>query len=79
MTKRKETDVFIDGTTTIELSEVSGLGWFIEIEELVSSESADVKKEAKNKITSIIRDLGIPEEKIEERYYTELLTGKTEA
>jgi len=76
--KRKNSEVYESEGITIELSFVDTLGWFLEIEKIVTSESAEDKKSAKVSIIKILEDLGIPENKIEERYYTEMLTGITE-
>ena len=73
--KKKSTEIFVSGNTTIELSFVESLGWFLEIEELVDADNNDERSEAKLRITRLIEELGIPREKIENRYYTELLTG----
>lgn len=73
--KRKKSEVFSFGSVTLELSHVDTLGWFIEIEQLIQSENPRDKEKAKETIADILEDLEIPAEKIEERYYTELLTG----
>ena len=77
--KIKHTEVFSSAGITIELSEVETLGWFIEIEKLVTLEAGEeneqVKTTARRDILKILGELEIGEDKIEERYYTELLTG----
>ncbi len=68
----------------IELCEVSSLGWFIEIEKVISipQEFAGTESEsrliedAKKVILGILSNLGIPESRLEHRYYSELLLGK---
>ncbi len=76
--KRKTSEVFVEHDITIELSYVETLGWFIEVEKLVRSEHDKEKEDAKASIRTILRDLEISEEKVESRYYTELLTGTEE-
>ena len=78
ISKRKNTEVFTTAGITIELSFVDTLGWFIEIEKLVTSDSIEDKKKAKKALITILTELKIQKEKLEERYYTEMLTGKME-
>jgi adenylate cyclase, class 2 len=76
--KRKRGEAWICGDLTIELCEVEGLGWFLEIEALVPSglprERAEAECEA---ATGRIRDAlcraGLAESDIEGRYYADLL------
>lgn len=75
MKKVKKSEVFTAGEITVELSFVETLGWFVEIEKLVSSAEKDVQAAAQEEVLAVLRDLGVSEEKLEERYYTELLTG----
>ncbi|MBI9106859.1 MAG: class IV adenylate cyclase [Spirochaetales bacterium] len=68
----------------IELCEVSNLGWFIEIEKVVpiSEDQAGTRAEgrliddAKSVILGVLESLGIPESRLEHRYYSELLLGR---
>jgi predicted adenylyl cyclase CyaB len=76
--KVKKSEVFTAGELTVELSRVETLGWFVEIEKLVSSAEEEAQSAAEAEVRSVLRDLGVPEEKLEERYYTELLTGIAE-
>jgi len=73
--KRKTTDAFDADGITVELSSVDKLGWFVEIEKLVHSENWEDKDSAKEEIMKIFDFLNIPREKVEPRYYTEMLTG----
>lgn len=77
--KIKRSEVYTAEGLTVELSHVETLGWFLEIEKLVISkageENRDEQRTAREEILAILRDLQISEEKIEERYYTELITG----
>lgn len=67
----------------IELCEVSSLGWFVEIEKVisipddVSGKEAELSmiEDAKRVILGILSSIGIPESGLEHRYYSELLLG----
>ncbi|MFP4491226.1 MAG: class IV adenylate cyclase [Spirochaetaceae bacterium] len=77
ITKRKEGELFSWGRVHVELSFVEFLGWFIEIEDILDSESgrndaASVERSKRN-IRSILKQIGIEEECIEERYYIDML------
>lgn len=60
----------------IELCEVSSLGWFIEIEVVIDSPDKSQIKDAQRKIRNILESTGISENKIEQRYYSDMLLGK---
>ena len=65
------------GGVVIELCEVSSLGWFIEIEMVINPEEGTAGiDEAKESIMSVLKDLEIPEDRIEARSYSELLLEK---
>lgn len=69
--KRKEGELFHWNEANVELSHVDGLGWFIEIECIVETETGTEK--AKKKIYSVFNELGIESERIEDRYYIDML------
>ncbi|MDR0656765.1 MAG: class IV adenylate cyclase [Treponema sp.] len=58
---------------TAELSEVKGLGWFIELEIVEDSENREIIEADKKRLLSLLKSLGIGEEQIEKRYYTDML------
>jgi adenylate cyclase class 2 len=58
---------------TIELSLVDGLGWFVELEILAQNDAAPVVEESRKRLLALLSLLGIGEDRIERRYYTELL------
>ncbi len=58
---------------TIELSLVETLGWFIELEILADTNDSETVNSARHKLLACLDRLGIPEEAIESRYYTEML------
>lgn len=70
--KRKRGRVWDAGPDVhIELAEVVGLGWFVEIEAIVERES-DVES-ARLRVKKILAELGVQERDIEPRYYSSLL------
>ena len=56
---------------TVELSMVSGLGWFIELE--ILSENRDNFQSVQNSLITTLESIGIKKSSIEGRYYTEML------
>lgn len=73
--KRKVGERYRAGAATIELSEVDRLGHFIEIEWLVEGGDEGEILRAKEGVRRLLRELDIPEEKIEPRYYVDLLSS----
>jgi adenylate cyclase class IV len=61
------------GKAVIELCEVSRLGWFIEIEIVVKSPDDKLIAAAEIQILDILKTAGIPREKIEPQYYSDML------
>jgi len=83
VSKGKKTRSFnyvADGGTavTIELSQVEGLGWFVELEILADSPDGAETARAQEILRRTLALCGIGEEAIESRYYTELLAGSRE-
>jgi|SRR6056297_1911355 len=72
--KHKQGELYSFENVGIELSLVEGLGWFVEIEILVNHQSE--VSPARKKLREILQALRVPEDKIEARYYYELLEGK---
>ncbi len=72
--KEKKGDWWNIGTIKAELSEVPPLGWWLELEALVSEDSPQEKVDtAKAGLISILTQLGKGAPDIEERPYTQLL------
>jgi len=71
--KRKEGRSFTAGGATIELSNVMGLGWFVEIEELVDAGRPGEVERARERVAGLLAAIGVPAERIEPRYYTDML------
>jgi adenylate cyclase class 2 len=62
---------------TVELSEIEGLGWFAELEILADEDLPETTAGARRRLLDLLGELGIPEDQIEERYYTEMLRELT--
>jgi adenylate cyclase class 2 len=61
-----------DGITA-ELTEVAGLGWFSELEILAGNGEPETVRTARERLLELLAKLGIGEDRIEPRYYTEML------
>ncbi|MDR3124232.1 MAG: hypothetical protein LBU16_10715 [Treponema sp.] len=77
MRKHKQGWAWTLGSVNAELCEVSGpgrsLGWFLEIEILAEDAEAPTVAAARQKLLDLLETTGIPRDRIEERYYSELL------
>jgi adenylate cyclase class 2 len=58
---------------TIELAEIETLGWFVELEILTESNEERIITAARNRLLDCLKKIGIGEDRIETRYYTEML------
>lgn len=58
---------------TAELSEVAGLGWFLELEILSESGSEDAADAARERLFAFLDKTGVSRARVESRYYSELL------
>jgi adenylate cyclase class 2 len=75
-TKTKQGRVWTWEGVTAELSEVRGLGWFVELEIVADNGRPETVAAARSRLLNLLGKLGIGKEKIEGRYYTELLNLK---
>ena len=75
--KRKRGHRFVVNGLTVELSEVAGLGWFVEIEALVADISERPTVEAR--IRALLAELEIPEQLIEPAPYTAMIADPAAA
>ncbi|MDR2102400.1 MAG: class IV adenylate cyclase [Treponema sp.] len=66
------------GDIRIELARVADLGWFAELEILAAKADPETLRAAREGLLSLLGKLGIGEDRIEPRYYTELLRTRTE-
>ncbi|MFA6505799.1 MAG: class IV adenylate cyclase [Treponemataceae bacterium] len=74
--KRKVGEAWdLDGITA-ELSLIEGLGVFAELEILAESDDSHTVASARKRLLDALEQLGLPKEKIESRYYTEMLDEK---
>ncbi|NLJ08958.1 MAG: class IV adenylate cyclase [Treponema sp.] len=71
--KHKEGKAWKWNNITIEISMVKDLGWFAELEILTNTNEPDKVEQARRDLYRCLEKIGIPQEKIESRYYTELL------
>jgi predicted adenylyl cyclase CyaB len=72
-TKTKRGFAYRAGEITAELSFVEGLGWFLELEILRQTDDAAGVAAARKKLHDFLAAAGVREERIETRYYSELL------
>lgn len=74
--KRKIGEAWKSDGVTIELSEIEGLGFFAELEILAEVDDAATVAEARKRLLATLGRIGIDSNKIETRYYTEMLAQK---
>ena len=72
-TKTKRGVAYRAGEITAELSFVEGLGWFLELEIIRNTDDAEGVACARKKLREFLAAAGVGEERIETRYYSELL------
>jgi len=58
---------------TVELAEISKLGWFIELEIMTNDSRSETVTRSRTRLLDFLRKIGIGEDKIETRYYLEML------
>jgi adenylate cyclase class 2 len=73
-TKRKRCSHWRLDDAVVTVAEVEGLGLFVEVE--IAVEREDEVGAARARLPPILDRLGIPRERIERRYYTEMLAEK---
>jgi adenylate cyclase class 2 len=71
--KKKKGWAYRRGRINAELCEAEGLGWFIELEILSDKKDRETLGRAREELLGFLGDLGIGEEALETRYYTEML------
>jgi adenylate cyclase class 2 len=76
--KKKRGRCWKQGDLTAEIAEVEGLGWFIELEILADNSRPETVAEARRRLLDFLREAGVGEDRIEPRYYTEMLREKRE-
>ena len=71
--KEKRGWAFSKNGITAELLEVKGLGWFIELEIIANTSNAETFEAGKKRLLDLLTDLGIANDAIESRFYSEML------
>jgi adenylate cyclase class 2 len=74
--KRKRGRSYSVNGITAELTEIDGLGWFVELEILAAGGDAETTAAARRRLFGLLAELGVPENAVETRYYTEMLTER---
>jgi adenylate cyclase class 2 len=79
ISKKKRGWAWVYEGVTAELCHVEGLGWFAELEILADNDRAETVAAARERLLGLLGKIGIGEDRIEGRYYTEMLraAGKT--
>jgi adenylate cyclase class 2 len=71
--KKKQGFSYTYNNITVELSLVDRLGWFLELEIITETDDAETLTAARNALLNFLSQTGIGEDKIETKYYSELL------
>ena len=72
--KQKKGSVYTLGTMTIEITEVESLGWFLEMEILLSESNENSEEAARDILLSTLEELGINREAVESRSYSQMMS-----
>ena len=72
--KIKKGEIYQKGDSQIELNQVSGLGYFLEIE-VIAKKKSEVPQ-AKQKLIATFKEFGFTDKDFEKKYYLELLEEK---
>ena len=73
--KKKSGLLFSSGGLTIELVEVEKLGTFLEVEKVLPEGETDVES-VRAELLSVFDRAGVPRERIEARYYSDMLLNR---
>jgi adenylate cyclase class 2 len=73
ISKKKRGRSWKSGGITIEVAEVERLGCFIELEIISENDKPDTIARARNSLYALLKQTGISEERIETRYYNDML------
>ncbi|MDR2760113.1 MAG: class IV adenylate cyclase [Spirochaetaceae bacterium] len=74
--KNKKGWAWICEGITVELTEVEGLGWFVELEIITDDDTNEAVTAARLRLLALLHKIGIKKDRIEPRYYTEMLREK---
>jgi adenylate cyclase class 2 len=72
--KKKKGSSYDNNGMTVELTEVEGLGWFVELEMISDDKDAGNLAATRKKLLDFLAELGIERDAIESRSYTEMLS-----
>jgi adenylate cyclase class 2 len=73
MSKKKRGRSWKYGNITVELSDVEGLGCFLELEILADDDEPETVELARRSLLGLLGLTGVSEDRIETRYYNEML------
>jgi adenylate cyclase class 2 len=73
--KKKNGWLFKKGGINIELVNVHGLGYFLEVEKILEDTEEDKISAALEEIREVLTEAGLSEDKIEKRYYSDMLVS----
>jgi adenylate cyclase class 2 len=76
MEKNKRGWAWICEGITTELTEVAGLGWFVELEIITGDNTDEAVTAARLRLLDLLAKIGVKKDRIEPRYYTEMLREK---
>ena len=71
--KKKKGWAYLKDGINVDLCEVEGLGWFLELELLAGRKTEETLMPAREKLLDLLNELGIAQEKIESRFYSQML------
>lgn len=78
MEKRKKGWAWIYEGVTTELTEVEGLGWFVELEIISGDDKNETISAVRSRLLTLLHKIGVKRDRIEPRYYTEMLGEKAQ-
>ena len=76
ISKRKRGWEFLHENINADLAEVENLGWFVELEILADNNREETIAQERRQLLDFLTSLGIGEEAIESRFYSEMLKAK---
>lgn len=75
--KKKNGHAFLYEGMTVELTNVDGLGWFIEAEIIIPGNDEAKINESRERLKSFLEKIGIPETSLETRSYSSMLANNS--
>jgi adenylate cyclase class 2 len=71
--KKKQGRSWKYGNVTVEVAEIERLGCFLELEVISNNDSPETVEAARNSLYGLLKKTGISEDRIETRYYNDML------